>query len=175
METAIKWAAGASGDLAIREYMSARQHNSDADEPWTHFRTVIDWVAATFPHKRPKLMRSVDWGALYSAHSAAVLDPEAPETQIADIIQNPEVKKPAGAYACVLTGDEKHLNLRTFSDADKQRAYDTQNGCCAVCGESFGLDRMEGDHIDPWSNGGKTEPDNCQMLCRACNRRKGAR
>ena len=26
----------------------------------------------------------------------------------------------------------------------------------------------------PWSKGGHTVPDNCQMLCRDCNLRKGA-
>ena len=30
------------------------------------------------------------------------------------------------------------------------------------------------DHIMPWSKGGKTVPDNCQMLCRDCNLKKGA-
>jgi 5-methylcytosine-specific restriction endonuclease McrA len=29
---------------------------------------------------------------------------------------------------------------------------------------------MDGDHILPWSQGGKTEYDNLQMLCIACNR-----
>ncbi len=34
---------------------------------------------------------------------------------------------------------------------------------------------MEADHITPWRDGGRTVPDNCQMLCRDCNRRKGAK
>ncbi len=29
------------------------------------------------------------------------------------------------------------------------------------------------DHIIPWSKGGKTTAENCQMLCIACNRSKG--
>lgn len=33
---------------------------------------------------------------------------------------------------------------------------------------------MHADHITPWSKGGKTTPDNCQMLCRDCNLKKGA-
>ena len=32
---------------------------------------------------------------------------------------------------------------------------------------------MEGDHITPWRDGGKTVKENCQMLCCECNRRKG--
>jgi 5-methylcytosine-specific restriction endonuclease McrA len=31
---------------------------------------------------------------------------------------------------------------------------------------------MEADHITPWSKGGKTVSDNCQMLCLSCNRIK---
>lgn len=31
---------------------------------------------------------------------------------------------------------------------------------------------MEGDHITPWIEGGKTDEANCQMLCKRCNREK---
>ena len=31
---------------------------------------------------------------------------------------------------------------------------------------------MRGDHIKPWSRGGKTKPENLQMLCADCNARK---
>jgi len=34
---------------------------------------------------------------------------------------------------------------------------------------------MEADHITPWSKGGKTDTDNCQMLCAEDNRAKGNR
>lgn len=34
---------------------------------------------------------------------------------------------------------------------------------------------MEADHITPWVEGGTTVPENCQMLCKACNRLKGVR
>jgi len=37
------------------------------------------------------------------------------------------------------------------------------------------LAEMEGDHIVPYSKGGKTDYDNLQMLCRPCNRKKGNR
>ena len=39
----------------------------------------------------------------------------------------------------------------------------------------FDYELMEGDHITPWRDGGRTVIENCQMLCRECNRRKGAR
>ena len=31
---------------------------------------------------------------------------------------------------------------------------------------------MQADHIKPWSKGGFTTPDNCQMLCADCNLKK---
>lgn len=40
--------------------------------------------------------------------------------------------------------------------------------------EHFEYEEMHADHIVPWSKGGKTVPDNCQMLCRDCNLKKGA-
>ena len=34
------------------------------------------------------------------------------------------------------------------------------------------FEEMRGDHIKPWSKGGKTRPENLQMLCADCNARK---
>ena len=41
-----------------------------------------------------------------------------------------------------------------------------------MCKEHFEIEQMEADHITPWSQGGKTNDENCQMLCKECNRRK---
>ena len=57
----------------------------------------------------------------------------------------------------------------------KQRVYEKQVRHCAICIKPFGIDDMEADHITPWSEGGKTIEDNCQMLCRKCNREKSAK
>ena len=37
------------------------------------------------------------------------------------------------------------------------------------------FEEADADHITPWSQGGKTELSNLQMLCRDCNRRKSDR
>ena len=42
-------------------------------------------------------------------------------------------------------------------------------------GKHFEFNEMEGDHITPWRDGGKTVPDNLQMLCKDCNRHKSAK
>ena len=39
----------------------------------------------------------------------------------------------------------------------------------------YKLDEMEGDHIEPWSMGGKTVEENCCMLCKKHNGQKNAK
>ena len=83
-----------------------------------------------------------------------------------------DVTKKAGIYPYLLTGKEKHLNIRAFTAAMKQAAFEIQKGICKVCAKVFEIADMEADHITPWSEGGKTIEQNCQMLCKHCNRRK---
>ena len=67
------------------------------------------------------------------------------------------------------------LNPRIFDDDEKRAAYEKQKGICPKCGGHFGFEEMEEDHIVPWSKGGKTVPENLQMLCRRCNGLKSDR
>jgi hypothetical protein len=41
--------------------------------------------------------------------------------------------------------------------------YEKQKGICPICGKKFQIEDMDGDHIVPWSQGGKTTPDNLQL------------
>lgn len=86
-----------------------------------------------------------------------------------------DVQRKGGIIPYVLTGDERHLDLRAFPDDIKLAVYELQGHRCKVCGQEFDYEMMEGDHITPWRDGGRTVQENCQMLCRECNRRKGAR
>ena len=72
----------------------------------------------------------------------------------------------------LLDGNEKHLSIRAFSPKMARTAYERQKGICPKCGKHFEIEEMQADHITPWSKGGKTIPENCQMLCADCNRRK---
>ena len=54
----------------------------------------------------------------------------------------------------------------------KAKVYEKQAGKCPKCGDKFEMSEMEADHITPWIEGGKTNEDNCQMLCKHDNRRK---
>lgn len=170
LETAIRWAA--RGD--IEGYMAKHQLDEHAEPLWDHFRAVIKWVEATFITYR-KAMKSVHWGPLYDAHKDDPLDPAAVESEVQRLIEDEDVESHAGIYSFILTGDEKHLSIRAFSDKVKQRVFQKQGGKCAVCGDEFKLVDMEADHITPWSEGGSTVEENCQMLCKHDNRRKGPR
>ena len=50
--------------------------------------------------------------------------------------------------------------------------WERDNFTCQICGSRQYLTI---DHIVPESKGGKTEKDNLQTLCKACNSRKGNR
>jgi 5-methylcytosine-specific restriction endonuclease McrA len=61
---------------------------------------------------------------------------------------------------------------RKFSPAMQKIAHKQQNGECASCRKKTPLTKCEGDHIEPYSTGGKTVQENLQMLCRPCHRAK---
>lgn len=178
LEKALKWKSGGK----IADYMSAHQHDHNANELWSYFRAVIQWVQDTFVVYR-KDMKSVEWGPLYDVYHNQQFDTAKLERRTSELIQDPDVTKNRGIYTYLLTGDPRHLSIRQFDDREKQAAYERQGHRCAsgsrckTVGNDrgqmvFAIDQMEGDHITPWSKGGRTTADNCQMLCIPCNRDK---
>lgn len=167
LETAIKWI----NDGKIEDYMAEHQHEPSAVDLWNYFQSVINWVEAVFKEKR-KEMNGLPWGDLYNQHKDKKLDPDEVEREVAALMMDEEIQKKSGIYTYILTREERHLNLRKFNDAQKREAYERQEGVCLACNDHFEFAEMEGDHIDPWIQGGKTESENCQMLCVSCNRRK---
>jgi 5-methylcytosine-specific restriction endonuclease McrA len=53
--------------------------------------------------------------------------------------------------------------------------YEQQDGICLHCRKHFDIGEMEADHIKPWHEGGQTVKENCQILCKECNRRKSGK
>ena len=167
LETALKWINNGN----ICDYMSAHQHDPNANELFFYFRSVIDWVENTFIKYR-KEMKGTDWGFLYNQYKDIIVDTSALEREIATLMADDDVTSKKGIYPYVLTRQEKYLSVRAFDNRMKRTAYEKQNGICKKCGKHFELEQMEADHITPWSQGGKTLAENCQMLCKDCNRKK---
>lgn len=170
LETAISWI---SND-AIEPYMAKNQHEPNANELWLYFQGVINWVKAVFPTYR-KEMKGVEWGFLYNKFKDQKFDSKKLEEKIAELMEDEEVTNKKGIYSYVLTGEEKHLNLRGFTDKMKREVYEKQRGICKKCKKPFEIEDMEADHIKPWHEGGKTTEKNCQLLCKDDNRRKSGK
>ena len=167
LQTAIDWISRG----AIKDYMGLHQHDPTAKELWDYFVLVIEWVKAAFPKYRGP-MKGVEWGDLYNRFQNETVDPVALEARVSALMADDEAQRKQGIYTYLLTGEEKWLNLRQFRPSEKQSAYERQKGVCPVCKETYAYEGMEADHIKPWHDGGKTVPENCQMLCIRDNRLK---
>ena len=183
LETAIEWIVQDGmakvtrpTDKVIEEYMAIHQGDGEATELWLHFQKVINWVQTLFTKYRSP-MKGLEWGRLYKEFAARQYNPKELELQVAALMSDKEVQKKGGIYEYLLSGGarKEKLNLRTFDDDENREAYERQKGVCPVCGKHFEYDEMEGDHIVPWSKGGKTVPENLQMLCRRDNALKSDR
>ena len=162
--------------LDIEECMMKHQHEPKAQDLWDYFQRVIEWVETLFPTYR-KEMKGLPWGIYYNRYHKNTYDPIALEQEIATLMADEDVTKKNGIYKYVRekaigNDDPSVLGIRAFSDSQKRTAYEQQGGVCPHCGKKYEYEEMEGDHINPWSKGGKTELANLQMLCQACNRRK---
>ena len=152
------------------------------------YRLAKDLVTGT-PIRQDFLKKALEWMAGHETregkrqtivgymaeHQHKTLDTAALARQISTLMRDSEIQRQQGIIPYVLTGDERELDLRAFPDDIKLAAWETQGHKCALCGKEMDYEFMEGDHITPWRDGGRTVKENCQMLCRECNRRKSAK
>ena len=90
LETAIKWIAARDG-IEIEDYMSQHQHDTNCNELWLYFQSVISWVKATFPTLRKKLMSGLEWGIFFNKYGAATHDPKTYEKRIVELLDDEDV------------------------------------------------------------------------------------
>jgi hypothetical protein len=174
LETALAWISGDDGkNEAISTYMAQHCDDKTAMPLWDYFKEVMDWVKSVFPEYR-KEMKGIEWGRLYNEYGEDFDEDNAEEfeEQIQELMLDDDVTKKKGIYEYLLTGDSKYLSIRKFPEGMIAKRYTQQKGICPICGEHFTREKMEADHITPWSEGGKTTLDNLQMLCKKCNREK---
>lgn len=169
LESAISWISNGN----IEEYMSDHQHDANAKELWRYFEDVMEWVQRVFPKYR-KEMKGLSWGEFYNEFKDQGFEKigEENERRVSGLYKDNEVTKKSGIYQYILTNNEKYLSLRAFDDDIKSQVYEQQKGICPICHEHYAIEEMEADHIQPWSKGGKTVAENCQMLCKKDNREK---
>jgi hypothetical protein len=170
LESVIDWIS--KGNIEV--YMSNNQHEPNANELWLYFQNVINWIKVIFPKYR-KEMKGINWGYLYNDYKDLKVDSKKLEEEISVLMMDDDITNKKGIYQYLLSGKEKFLNIRAFTDNQKREAYERQKGICFVCKEHFDIKEMEADHITPWHEGGKTSSDNCQMLCKEDNRRKSGK
>ena len=172
METVLEWIS----DGCVKSYMALHQHDTTAMAEWLYFKGVIDWVQTLFPKYRRE-MKGLDWGGMFRLYGKNKYDPATMENDIQRLMADDDVQKKSGIYEYLLSGREREsaLSIRKFTESQKRAAFERQGGTCRICGRRFSYEEMEGDHIVPWSKGGKTVPDNLQMLCRRDNALKSNR
>ena len=180
LKVALEWMAEHETRQGHRQtvvgYMAAHQHDPNANNLWSYFQTVLNWAITNFDMRRFKrIMKGLDWAWLYDKYGSETLNTAALAQRISALMRDSEIQRQSGIIPYVLTGDEHFLDLRAFPEDIKLAVWESQSHRCAICGKEFDFEFMEGDHITPWREGGRTVVENCQMLCRDCNRRKGGR
>ncbi len=191
LEKALAWIADRDGLESGGKYMAIHQHDADANDLWVYFQEVIGWAKRMFPNMSKKLTECQDWGILYNKYRNKQYNTNEMRTLIDKLLQDEDVTKQTGIIPYALSNrtkhDEKYLSIRVFTEQMKRRVYTRQTedanthnmSNCPVCARNgittiYAFEEMQGDHIIPWSQGGRTVEDNCQMLCQRCNNDKSA-
>lgn len=181
LEKVLSWIADRDGLELGQMYMAIHQHDVDANDLWLYYQSVMNWAKMMFSTKRKGITDAQDWGLLYNEYHNKQYNTNTLETDIWQLLMDDDVTKNAGIIHYVLSDrtkhDEKYLSIRAFTDAGKRRAYEKQNHKCPFCVKNgvdtrYDFEAMQGDHIIPWSQGGRTVDDNLQMLCQQCNNDK---
>ena len=177
LEKVLSWIADRDGLESGQMYMAIHQHDEDANELWLYFQTVINWAKMLFPDTSKKLTAVQEWGILYNKYHDKTYNSNTLKSEVKKLLLDDDVTKDTGIIPYILSNktkhDEKLLSIRTFSESQKIKAYEKQKGICPICGKHFEYEEMQGDHIVPWSKGGRTIDENLQMLCSTCNATKG--
>lgn len=184
LEVALLWAA-TQENISIEDYMLKHRGDDDASELWQTFSKIVEWVRGKFVSYNSAL-KSFNWGEIYKEYHDGLFNGNLISKNASDI--NDEIIRLTsddevtasmkGIYQYIIYGDGKYLQIRQFDEKTARAVYEKQKHHCPYCvkegnNREYAYREMHADHIQPWSKGGKTEENNCQMLCASHNESKG--
>ena len=172
-------------DERINRYMADHQHDTDANEIISYYKTLIDWIWDVFFHdgepKSWQSVRSQDWGRLYAEYKDIPLTEEQKmhiSKRTKEIVGYGAsvYQKTDGIYEWVLRGEKKdeentYLHLRGFSPEDKSAMYNAQGGYDPIDGKHYDVTEMHAHHIKSWRSGGDSKYDNLVWLSEETHRK----
>lgn len=178
----------AYAELAARAYLSAQVllHHRELgwliSGPTGHVCARLDPSPEDSPEVRDWLrLRTIAEGVEGGGSPLAVLLDAALEDvkgAVARLVQESATERDPIAFVIREVQDQ----ARQDEDAPRRRqpipervrneVWRRDEGRCQECGSQ---ERLEFDHIVPWSRGGADTARNLQLLCEPCNRRKGSR
>lgn len=186
LQTALTWAANADG-ISVEDYMLKHRGDQDASELWQYFSKVLEWVRDKFVAYN-SAMKGIDWGEVYEEYQAGALANNIiakSSFDVGDIIGQLEADDEVtanfpGIYKYVIWGRVRDLQIRQFDQKTIMTKYEEQHHHCIYCEQEGNMTEympkeLHADHIKPWSKGGKTVIENCQLLCAKHNEEKGDR
>ena len=188
LETALDWVS----DGNIEDYMAQHRYDNDITELLDYFESVIDWIDSVFDYT-DKEVRGLPWGRYYRQYHNNSYSKDAVSKRVNELMADYQVQDKKGIFEYILGGeqDARLLNIRVFEDNIKRTVYERQTqdakarcvSNCPLCasgnnankGKIWDYKDMDADHVSAWSKGGKTDIENCELLCKTHNQSKGNR
>lgn len=176
---------------SVQDLLATEQNNEVAvDSVTSHINSLTMWALTVFKGYDP-LMKGVNWGGLFKQYCLTRYNSDQLKEDLTQLKEDPAVTRKSGIFEYLLSGktDPRLLNIRLFNEQTRRTAYTAQTvqahedntSNCPLCAQSddehrrtkiYDYKDMEADHITAWRNGGTSTTDNCQMLCKTCNRTK---
>ena len=162
------------GPLTTEEFINMQ--TADVGEIVVTGDNVLKGYVGGYGDKENKF--SVDRTIYHRTGDLGIID-ETGRLWLRGRVKNPYFDIEAALHArfklgkiAVVEKDEKLILVLEEGAFDKAKTADGQYAC-ASCGKKYpNRIMLQVDHITPMNKGGKTKPENLQILCRSCNAEK---